>query len=190
MHVESSIWGCHSNVRIVTVEADHIYQGVDKKYALDKHVLRTMWLNEKDKTEMVIAVRMKEHYWWGAVTKGGQQKVIFSIEEATDAVGLVVDALLKRQPPLTFDSLARMSKEKREEAIEEQATKPKKNKKVKKTSKHVSWGGQQSSGSERRGGKKDGWMTVGRRKSGRPKKRIGECDGDRTRAGQRPGGLD
>ena len=144
-HVESSIWSCNSSVRILTVDGDHIYKGVDKSEAMAKHILRTMWPGENEKTEMVIAVRIKGHFWWGAVNKKGQKKAIFSIEEAPDALGLVVDLLLKRQPPVSLGGLARMTKDRRAAAILEQATqKKKKNKKKKKNGQQqVSWGGQQ-----------------------------------------------
>jgi hypothetical protein len=141
-HVEASIWSCNTKVRILMVNGDHIHKGVDKTEALEKHVHRTMWPGENEKTEMVIAVRIKNHFWWGAVNKKGQKQAIFPIEEAPVALGLVVDLLLKRQPPVSLGRLARMPKDRRAAAIQEQATQKKKKKK-KNGQQQVSWGGQQ-----------------------------------------------
>ena len=134
-HVEQCMASCNSNVRIVMIDGDEIHKGMDRDQALDRHVYDTTWPDEREKSMVVYAVRINKHFMWGVVNDGEKQKALFPIEEGNEAVNLIVDHLLTREPPISMRSLIAMPKERRKAAIMKQITKPQK----KKRKKNVTW---------------------------------------------------
>ena len=162
-HVEMCMATRDSEVRVVMIEGDAIYRGIDRNVALAQSVRRTTWPGEQAKKKVCYAVRIKGHFWWGVVEENDKQRAIFSTAEGHEACGLIVDYLLSRDPPkgpISMTSLLAMSKARRGAAIAEELSQPPaKKKSIKRKKKGGAWsdvGGREEDGA--------GWMVVERRK--------------------------